>query len=201
LYPDGELIASGDYYTPFKEESCDNFIRAIVNHSRGSISLLKSLTAAAQDPKPSVVRGHLQALKNEREFWKVTFSSKTCFSCLAEPPDFVLSCGHTICHSCVKVFGNQVWQETAYDLGACPLCSEGTQFEEPLAHIQLKPDEAGVRVLAIDGGGVRGVISARILQLLEDQIGLNLPIFHFFDLIIGTSSGEPPISLSIEVVY
>jgi hypothetical protein len=28
------------------------------------------------------------------------------------------------------------------------------------------------------------------MQMLEEQIGLGLPIFHFFDLIVGTSSGK-----------
>jgi patatin-like phospholipase/acyl hydrolase len=46
------------------------------------------------------------------------------------------------------------------------------------------------RVLALDGGGVRGHIQLEILALLEREIGLDLPLRYFFDLIVGTSIGE-----------
>lgn len=42
-------------------------------------------------------------------------------------------------------------------------------------------------VLAIDGGGVRGIIPARILQEIEERTGK--PIAELFDLIGGTSTG------------
>jgi hypothetical protein len=165
----------------------DSFVKQVVEHSREPIASLKNLSAATDE---KVVKEHLQALEAEREFWKHTFSNKICFSCLVEPPDFSLRCGHMICSSCVKVLGRQLGQECAYSLACCPLCSEGNQRpHQPLAQIQLKPENTGVRVLAVDGGGVRGVVSARILQLLEREIGLDLPLFYFFDVIIGTSSG------------
>ncbi|MBX2806559.1 MAG: patatin-like phospholipase family protein [Hyphomicrobiales bacterium] len=43
-------------------------------------------------------------------------------------------------------------------------------------------------VLSIDGGGIRGLISAEILAWLETEIGQ--PISSCFDLIAGTSSGS-----------
>lgn len=43
-------------------------------------------------------------------------------------------------------------------------------------------------VLAIDGGGVRGVIPARILQEIEERTGK--PISELFDLVVGTSTGS-----------
>jgi uncharacterized protein len=44
-----------------------------------------------------------------------------------------------------------------------------------------------MRILSIDGGGVRGVIPARILQAIEEIAGK--PIYQLFDLIVGTSTG------------
>ncbi len=44
-----------------------------------------------------------------------------------------------------------------------------------------------VRVLSIDGGGVRGVIPATVLSKLEDKTGK--PVAELFDLICGTSTG------------
>lgn len=43
------------------------------------------------------------------------------------------------------------------------------------------------RILSIDGGGVRGIIAARLLQDLEERS--QQPISRLFDLIVGTSTG------------
>lgn len=43
------------------------------------------------------------------------------------------------------------------------------------------------RILSIDGGGIRGLIPARLIQHLEDR--LERPIAECFDLIAGTSTG------------
>src|SRR5919108_3568061 len=45
----------------------------------------------------------------------------------------------------------------------------------------------GMRVLAIDGGGIRGLIPALVLTELERRAGRR--IFEMFDLIAGTSTG------------
>ena len=42
-------------------------------------------------------------------------------------------------------------------------------------------------ILAMDGGGIRGVIIAKILQHIEEETGIR--IAKFFDLIVGTSAG------------
>ena len=44
-----------------------------------------------------------------------------------------------------------------------------------------------VNILAIDGGGIRGIIPAVILSQLEEAIGR--PLWQIFDLIVGTSTG------------
>jgi uncharacterized protein len=43
------------------------------------------------------------------------------------------------------------------------------------------------RILALDGGGSRGIIPATILDCLQKETGIN-PLEHF-DLIAGTSTG------------
>lgn len=43
------------------------------------------------------------------------------------------------------------------------------------------------RILSIDGGGIRGIIPAKILEAIEKRTGL--PTFEMFDLIAGTSTG------------
>lgn len=51
------------------------------------------------------------------------------------------------------------------------------------------PKLAGARILSLDGGGVRGIVELETLRRLEQQIGLDLAIGDFFDLIVGTSAG------------
>lgn len=52
------------------------------------------------------------------------------------------------------------------------------------------------RILALDGGGVRGLISLGILQRIEDTLKVRMPepesfrLAHYFDLIAGTSTGS-----------
>jgi uncharacterized protein len=43
------------------------------------------------------------------------------------------------------------------------------------------------KILAIDGGGIRGIIPAYILQQIEAALGK--PIYQCFDIIAGTSTG------------
>ena len=49
---------------------------------------------------------------------------------------------------------------------------------------------SGIRVLSLDGGGVRGIIQLSILKRLEDLTGLGLPLGELFDLMVGTSAGK-----------
>ena len=44
-----------------------------------------------------------------------------------------------------------------------------------------------IRVLSIDGGGIRGIIPARILNELEQRTGK--PASALFDIMAGTSTG------------
>ncbi|MEA5580955.1 patatin-like phospholipase family protein [Nodularia harveyana UHCC-0300] len=44
------------------------------------------------------------------------------------------------------------------------------------------------RILSLDGGGIRGVVSATMLAAIEKQI--NQPLNKYFDLIAGTSTGS-----------
>ncbi|MEH2447173.1 MAG: patatin-like phospholipase family protein [Nostoc sp.] len=49
------------------------------------------------------------------------------------------------------------------------------------------------KILALDGGGIRGVITARILQQVEQEIrnqGKGNFLHEYFDLIAGTSTGS-----------
>ena len=45
----------------------------------------------------------------------------------------------------------------------------------------------GARVLALDGGGIRGLVLVKMLSVISEHVGL--PVTHCFDWITGTSTG------------
>jgi patatin-like phospholipase/acyl hydrolase len=53
-----------------------------------------------------------------------------------------------------------------------------------------------LRVLALDGGGVKGLVQLQVLQYLCDEIGLRdtVHISTFFDLMVGSSIGKENMS-------
>src|SRR4030095_12192993 len=59
----------------------------------------------------------------------------------------------------------------------------------------LANDGTPKRILALDGGGLRGILSLGLLQTLENilreryRAGDDFRLSHYFDLIAGTSTG------------
>lgn len=113
-------------------------------------------------------------------------SHATCFCCLMDVPEHPLPCGHVLCTACIKAYGKQA--KTSISLACCPLHREATNWARPTV-IKLKPAGAGVRVLALDGGGIRGVVQLEVLHAIEQCLGGHLPVQHFFDLVVGTGTG------------
>ena len=60
--------------------------------------------------------------------------------------------------------------------------------------VHLDPNRGPKRILALDGGGVRGVLTLQFLQALETLItarfGEKTRLCDYFDLIGGTSTGS-----------
>lgn len=60
----------------------------------------------------------------------------------------------------------------------------------------FRPDGLPKRILALDGGGLRGILSLGILEKVEDLLrdrhggGKDFRLCHYFDLIAGTSTGS-----------
>lgn len=51
------------------------------------------------------------------------------------------------------------------------------------------PSDREFRILAVDGGGIRGVFPAAFLAALESSLCAGQPVGDFFELITGTSTG------------
>lgn len=116
---------------------------------------------------------------------KALISAEICVSCLTGPPQHVLMCGHALCDLCVRRFGNAVaGEEFCYLIETCVICGTHAKLT-----VCLKPATAGVRMLNIDGGGVRGVVPLEFLSRLQKELGPRARVQDFFDMAFGTSAG------------
>ncbi|KAH7084592.1 hypothetical protein FB567DRAFT_445911, partial [Paraphoma chrysanthemicola] len=113
-------------------------------------------------------------------------SHATCLCCLMRPPEHVLRCGHVLCTECVKAFGTV--KNCTIEMTECPLHTEDSHWGSSW-RIRMKPDFAGVRILSLDGGGIRGIAELEVLNQIQKKLGVRIPISAFFDLIVGTSTG------------
>ena len=102
-------------------------------------------------------------------------------------PEKVLSCGHALCDTCIQIYGRRSASEkNTYDLTTCMLC--GTSCEN--STFRYVPPTAGIRVLSLDGGGVRGIIPLTFLSHLQKVFAqFDCSIRDQFDLVCGTSAG------------
>ena len=51
------------------------------------------------------------------------------------------------------------------------------------------PTDRPFKILSLDGGGIRGIYTAEILQRCEEAFCSGEPLAHYFDMIAGTSTG------------
>ncbi|KAJ4207095.1 hypothetical protein NW759_014093 [Fusarium solani] len=118
------------------------------------------------------------------------FDLVTCAWCFRNVPSEQLACGHGICSTCLAVIGGR---DSSVDhrlrvVHSCGLHHPPHTFEPPAEFLDL-PDHVGRRILSLDGGGVRSFVGISILAAIEEELGGEIPVRRFFDLIGGTSSG------------
>ncbi|KIW97974.1 uncharacterized protein Z519_01558 [Cladophialophora bantiana CBS 173.52] len=125
-------------------------------------------------------------IKSSRDF----ISCVSCFRCLMATPEYALECGHILCGSCIREHGEE--QDDLITLvGSCPLHRGKRSMNWK---ILKKPEFAGLRILCLDGGGIRGAVELEILRAIENCINnyhstRGIHIQQLFDLIVGTSTG------------
>ena len=168
------------------EHSFINMFKKLCSHTKdGSWLYLPPLSDLAESRRQVLASMSLQ----ESGFWQTAKSNKACFACLQSVPDHALPCGHVFCEQCVKDFGRSSEdQRSCIEITQCVLCL--SEWLTPPQLIRLKPKFAGIRVLTLDGGGIRGIVELAILAEIERRVGLGIPIRDMFDLIVGTSTGE-----------
>jgi hypothetical protein len=111
---------------------------------------------------------------------------RSCLACLQRRPEYKYPCDHMICENCCIELGQRGdCDRDLFTFTNCPFCKLTCSMR-----IRVKPATAGVRLLSIDGGGVRAVIPIQFLRALEQALDLDIPVQEHFDLSYGTSSGK-----------
>ena len=178
----------------FVDEMCkvrDSIMQAICDRFFESFHGICGRNRSALPTPKDASRQREEVLGAFAQQWKSMKSNRTCFACLYQVPDHVLPCGHSLCGDCVVEYGQpSSWFESCFKLSRCPLCQTSWAHNVPAFH--LKPKCAGVRVLTLDGGGIRGVMELAVLEHVMAKfkvLGIDVPIRELFDLIMGTSTG------------
>lgn len=156
----------------------DKFIDSVQTIYENEYSQLKVSRSASEI--------HRNTLSKLNLYLKDIKSHKTCLCCLMRSPEKVLSCGHAICDTCVKIFGHKL-NKVTFSLLSCVFCGEPQVSTE----FKFTNDTAGLRILSLDGGGVKGVITLEyLLQLQNELINLGCALHEYFDYVCGTSAGR-----------
>ncbi|KAF2475025.1 uncharacterized protein BDR25DRAFT_280671 [Lindgomyces ingoldianus] len=189
----GKIIAAGKYQSEFTADKYKvvwmNSLKTRLAELQEDLKRVEEAGEELEDPLISIRKQHTENIA--RFFLDVGgashFSSHaTCLCCLMKSPEHALRCGHVLCSNCIKSFG--VVKKTTIEMPFCPLHPFETMWAQPWK-IRMKPDFAGVRILSLDGGGIRGIVELEVLNQIQRNLGVDIPIRAFFDLIVGTSTG------------
>lgn len=127
---------------------------------------------------------HAQNITQYSDVLRKFRSNRSCLYCIRRQPEHPLACGHSICNICARIFGlPDITNDFQYIIQSCLICGPETTT------ILLKPPTSGVRILTVDGGGVRGVVPLEFLSIIQGLLGPDCAIQDMFDLAFGTSSG------------
>ncbi|KAF5562298.1 hypothetical protein FPHYL_5730 [Fusarium phyllophilum] len=113
-----------------------------------------------------------------------------CSWCFCNDSSELLACGHGICNAClaeITIPASEIDQRLKA-VHSCGLHNPSRLFDPPLHFFQL-PVHINRRILSLDGDSGHSVIQASILKDIENQLGGEIPIRHFFDLIGGSGTG------------
>ncbi|KAL2801854.1 patatin-like phospholipase [Aspergillus granulosus] len=112
-------------------------------------------------------------------------SHTICLYCLVRCAQHCQRCHHSICDHCAQVFGSPASNvEYQFTLSMCLLCLSRDKLV-----VDVLPPTMTPTILAIDGGGVRGVIPLEYLILIQESLGRDCKLCDLVDLSVGPSSG------------
>ena len=102
-----------------------------------------------------------------RPVFSVIHSNTFCTYCLTCRPEHVFKCRHAVCDRCVERFGTRrTSEEYTYEFTDCFCCGNRADLL-----VRLKPPTAGLRVIGMDSGGLRGIVSLEFIGILQKSLG------------------------------
>ena len=147
-------------------------------------SFLKLFEHFSDHHKPSALLRKEQLSSGSGQLCRLR-SNRICLFCLFDSAQHTLFCGHTLCDRCAQVFGEpNSGLEFHFTVKECIICL----YRRPLI-VEVLPPTSSPAILAIDGGGVRGVIPLEFLALVQEHLH-PCTIHDVVDLAVGTSAGE-----------
>jgi predicted acylesterase/phospholipase RssA len=188
---DGRIIGTGQYTTSI---TANSYLPQWISFLKRRLDMYEKDYLEAVDEEPEILT---QRLASELHIEQMNYSCNklgtarpfvshaSCYGCLVNIPQHPLPCGHVLCDNCVRDCGTR--GHGKIKLEYCPLHTH-TSFEPPW-EITQKIDHVGIRILSLDGGGMRGIMELEVLRAIEKALGGNIRIQSFFDLIVGTSTG------------
>ncbi|KAI0474210.1 hypothetical protein F4859DRAFT_521928 [Xylaria cf. heliscus] len=197
---DGRVFAAGDWVSKFSFQDHGAFRDWVYGCL---VELLQELTTQAQDNNEAEERvaarihktmvltnlfSHAKNSDGGPHIRNYLLNHTACFCCLFGQAEHPLPCGHVLCTECIHTYGYAM-DANWIELPECPFACRGNRRATPCV-IHMKPKLAGIRVVTLDGGGIRGIVELEVLRQIETELG-GVPIQCFIDLIVGTRSKFP----------
>ncbi|KAL2783808.1 patatin-like phospholipase [Aspergillus keveii] len=180
-----------ELYRPFVAEGVWNCRGLGLGRSTNEITALvqeefvKGFYLLLASPNLSSVAFRKQTLLSLSHELSIVKSHTICLYCLVRSAQHSRSCHHGLCDICAQLFGSPVvGVEYRFEMSTCLLCPSSESLT-----IDVLPPTMNPTVLAIDGGGVRGVIPLEYLLLVQESLGPGCKVQDLIDLGIGPSSG------------
>lgn len=153
----GKVLAVGEYISRFSFESFRvEFQDLVYTRLDDLLKYLRSrieeddqpeAQAAAEIHKDLVMIHFFEHAARGRD--NSFISHSTCFSCLFEPPEHVLPCGHVLCTLCLRAYGKSRGKMEV-EIKGCPM-EKLISRRHQSCKVLLKPAAAGIRILTLDG--------------------------------------------------